>query len=221
MLMTRKLAMLIAATSVTTAIGIGVALMVRSPRAAHVGTVGTITPRTAIAPTGTGREQRLSPAAPPPTYPTATTVPPALPPATIRIPAIGLDASIVPVGLIPGSDSLQIPDIHHVGWYRLGPSPGQSGSAVLVGHIDGEGQPGIFWHLGQLTPGDQISITDNTDRTRTFRVTGRKQVAKTALPAELFSRAGPPRIALITCGGAFDTATRHYHDNVVVVATPT
>ena len=53
-----------------------------------------------------------------------------------------------------------------------------------------------------------------------FRVTGRQQVPKIELPAELFSRAGPSRIALITCGGAFDARTRHYRDNVVVVATP-
>ena len=52
-------------------------------------------------------------------------------------------------------------------------------------------------------------------------MTGRLQIPKTELPAELFSRAGPPRIALITCGGAFNTTTRHYQDNVIVVAAPT
>ena len=49
---------------------------------------------------------------------------------------------------------------------------------------------------------------------------GRQQVPKAELPAELFSRAGPPRLALITCGGAFNDTTRHYADNVVIVAEP-
>jgi hypothetical protein len=219
--MTRRLAIMLGALSVVVAIGIVVALMMRSPHAAHVSSLGTITPTTTTTPTISTAKPRPATAEPSATYPTATTVPPPLPPTTLRIPAIGLEASIVPVGLIPGTNSLEIPDIHHVGWYQLGPSPGQNGSAVLVGHIDGEGQPGIFWHLGQLTPGDQIVIADSTGRTRTFRVTGRQQVAKTALPAQLFSRAGPPRIALITCGGAFNYATRHYRDNIVIVATPT
>ena len=132
-----------------------------------------------------------------------------------------VDASIVAVGLDPGTNSLEIPDIDHVGWYRLGPSPGQTGSAVLVGHVDGNGRPGVFWHLGQLAPGDLITVSYDGTGPRDFRVTGRQQVPKTELPAELFSRAGPPRLALITCGGAFNTTTRHYQDNVVIVATPT
>jgi hypothetical protein len=89
-----------------------------------------------------------------------------------------------------------------------------------VGHVDGDGRPGIFWHLGQLAPGDRITIDYAGAGPRDFRVTGRQQVPKNELPAELFSRAGPPRLALITCGGAFDSTTRHYKDNVVIVAAP-
>jgi sortase (surface protein transpeptidase) len=218
--MRRRLAIIIGAVSIIAAVAITTTLVVRSPGVPRVSTLGTIAPRTTTAATVTTHTSRSSPPAPSATYPTATTVPVARPPATIGIPAIGVDASVVPVGLVPGTDTLQIPDIDQVGWYRLGPSPGQTGSAVLVAHIDGDGRPGVFWRLGQLTPGDRITITFRDTRSRTFRVTGRQQVPKTELPAELFSRAGPPRIALITCGGAFDTRTRHYRDNVVVVATP-
>jgi hypothetical protein len=217
--MTRRNAILIGAVSLIVASGIG-AFVVGSPSAPRVGTLGTITTPTTTQPTSAIRERNVAPASIPPTYPTATTVPPALPPTTIRIPAIGLDASIIPVGLVPGTSSMQIPDIDHVGWYRLGPGPGQTGSAVLVGHVDGGGRPGVFWRLGKLETGDNITIAYNGTKPLRFRVTGRQQVAKDELPAALFSRAGPPRIALITCGGAFNTATRHYDDNVVIVATP-
>jgi hypothetical protein len=215
--MKRRFAIITGAVSIIAAVAIATALVVRSP---GVPRVGTIAPRTTTAPTVTKRTSRSSPPAPPATYPTATTVPVPRPPATIGIPTIGVDATVVPVGLVPGTDTVQIPDIDHVGWYQLGPSPGQTGSAVLVAHIDGNGRPGVFWRLGQLAPGDRITITFRETRSRTFRVTGRQQVPKTELPAELFSRAGPSRIALITCGGAFDARTRHYRDNVVVVATP-
>lgn len=42
-----------------------------------------------------------------------------------------------------------------------------------------------------------------------------------ALPADLFVNSGPPKLALVTCGGPFDAATRHYLDNVIVWATLT
>jgi hypothetical protein len=45
--------------------------------------------------------------------------------------------------------------------------------------------------------------------------------AKTRLPPSLFDTAGPPRLALVTCGGPFDSATGHYLDNIIVWAVPT
>ena len=217
--MARRLAIAFGALSVVAAIGIAFALMVRSPPVSRVSTLGTISPLATKRPTATTSSvpSSIQQAAP---FPTATTVPFARPPATVKIGSIGVEASIVGVGLVPGTNNLQIPDIEHVGWYRLGPSPGQAGSSVLVGHVDGQGRPGVFWRLGRLTPGDIITVIDEGAVARNFRVTGRKQVPKAALPADLFSRAGPPRLVLITCGGAFDTTTRHYADNVVIVAAP-
>jgi hypothetical protein len=217
--MARRLAIAVGALSVVAAIGIAVALMVRSPTVARVSALGTISPSTTKPPAATTSPVRSSTrqAAP---FPTATTVPFAPPPTAVRIGSIGVDASIVGVGLVPGTNRLEIPDIEHVGWYRLGPSPGQAGSSVLVGHVDGQGRPGVFWRLGRLTPGDIVTVSYEGGIARNFRVTGRQQVPKTALPADLFSRAGPPRLVLVTCGGAFDTTTRHYTDNVVIVAAP-
>ena len=36
----------------------------------------------------------------------------------------------------------------------------------------------------------------------------------------VFTRVGPVRLHLVTCGGAFDRETGHYEDNLVVVAEP-
>lgn len=217
--MARRLAIVFGALSVVAAIGIAIALTVRLPPVARVSTLGTISPLGTKRPTAT-TSSVPSPTKQPAPFPTATTVPFAPPPTTVKIGSIGVEASIVGVGLVPGTNSLEIPDIEHVGWYRLGPSPGQAGSSVLVGHVDGQGRPGVFWRLGRLTPGDIITVSYEGAVTRNFRVMGRQQVPKAALPADLFSRAGPPRLVLITCGGAFDTTTRHYADNVVIVATP-
>jgi sortase (surface protein transpeptidase) len=137
----------------------------------------------------------------------------------LTIPTIGVTADVIGIGLEPGTNQLAIPDIDHVGWYELGPNPGDAGSAVLVGHVDGEGRPGVFWRLRDLVPGDVVTVHDATGA-HDFRITGLEQVAKPALSADLFSRAGPPRLVLITCGGEFDDTSGHYLDNVVVLATP-
>jgi hypothetical protein len=48
-----------------------------------------------------------------------------------------------------------------------------------------------------------------------------REYPKSTLPwSTLFSVGGPGRLALVTCGGAFDPATGHYADNVVAFALP-
>lgn len=141
-------------------------------------------------------------------------------PAELSVPAIGVNAEIVSVGVEPGTDSVEVPPITEVGWYRYGALPGDPGGSVLVGHVDGDGRTGIFWGLRGLEPGDKLTVKFDDGAIRSFVVTGRAEVAKPALPSGLFSRQGPARLALITCGGGFDQTTHHYLDNVIVVAVP-
>jgi len=53
-----------------------------------------------------------------------------------------------------------------------------------------------------------------------YVVTDVTQVPKAELPADVWARDGEPRLVLITCGGAFDSAAGHYRDNVVASARP-
>jgi len=216
--MGRRLALVIAALSLVLGAAVVVALLTRGSDHPHVRALGSLEPaRSAPVPSVPASSVPASSA---PTFPTATTVPPARPVTAVHLPAIGTDAPVVPVGVQSGTDDIEIPDIDHVGWYELGPSPGQQGSAVLVGHVDGDGRPGVFFDLGKLVPGDVVTVDFADGGRADFRVVGRQQVAKAALPADLFSREGDPRLTLITCGGAFDSSTGHYVDNVVVVAVP-
>lgn len=141
-------------------------------------------------------------------------------PVEVLIPAIGVDATVVPVGVVAGTNDVEVPPLREAGWYRYGPSPGEAGSSVLVGHVDGDGQRGIFWALRDLALGAPVTVRYADGTSRGFAVSARAEELKTALPPALFSRIGPPQLALITCGGAFDASTHHYLDNVVVVATP-
>jgi LPXTG-site transpeptidase (sortase) family protein len=142
-------------------------------------------------------------------------------PTSLRIPAIEVDAPIRGVGTDAAGDLEVIDDVEHVGWYRHGPSPGDDGSAVLAAHVDTAKEgPGVFFDLARVAVGDQLEVVLDDGTTATFVVDGLTRHAKADLPVdEIFSREGPPRVVLITCGGEFDTSRRSYSDNVVVTAT--
>ena len=142
-------------------------------------------------------------------------------PTSIAIPAIGVHAQIVAVGL-QADGAMQVPDPGQVGWYRLGPRPGAPGPAVLIGHIDSDSDPAVFFRLRQLRPGDQILIGQADGTTSRFLVGRLEQHPKTALPtSRIWTTATRPLLRLITCGGSFNHATHHYRDNLIVYASPT
>lgn len=140
-------------------------------------------------------------------------------PTSVTIDRLGLNGTtVVSVGVEPNGE-MTIPPPRDVGWYRLGPRPGEPGSAVLAGHIASQGIDGAFRHLDRLGEGDEIWVAFDDGTSLRFVVSHTFQVDKDELPIDdLFARSGPPRVALITCGGSFDYDARSYEDNVVVVA---
>jgi hypothetical protein len=144
-------------------------------------------------------------------------------PVAIRIDRIGVDHRIVSVGL-EDDGTMEIPaDVQEIGWYEPGVRPGEFGSAVLAGHVDSRAQGrGAFFALGSLDVDDDIVLIDADGAEQRWRVTARTRYPKDELPVdELFVWGGADRrLVLITCGGDFDRSSRHYSDNVVVLASP-
>jgi hypothetical protein len=145
-----------------------------------------------------------------------------VPPVRVEFPAIGVHAGIVPVGVQPHSTAMEIPtDVDVVGWYRFSSVPGAPGTSVLVGHVDSATQgSGAFFRIRELKVGSAIVLRMRDGTIRRFRVAARRIYPKGDLPAQTFRQFGPPELVLVTCGGAFDAATRRYAKNVVVYATP-
>ncbi len=139
-------------------------------------------------------------------------------PERVTIPAIGVDATLVPVGLKPDG-TVQTPAFGLAAWYRPGPRPGDGGPAVLLAHVDSRaGGPDVFHRLPELGQGDRVTV-HYRDAAVTFAVTATEQIAKASLPAErIWNDTRDPVLRLITCGGAFDAAAQSYLDNVVVYA---
>ncbi|HEY7597472.1 MAG TPA: class F sortase [Actinophytocola sp.] len=139
-------------------------------------------------------------------------------PERVTIPAIGVDAQLVPVGL-KGDGAVETPRFGLAGWYEPGPRPGDRGAAVLLAHVDSKADgPDVFYRLHELKRGDRVRVGYH-DATATFVVTDTEQVDKSALPTKrIWAATKRPVLRLITCGGEFDPAARSYRDNVIVYA---
>jgi hypothetical protein len=142
-------------------------------------------------------------------------------PVRITIPAIGVNAAVAEVGKNPDG-SIQVPPLtaHNLtAWYRYGPTPGQPGAAVIVGHVDSYTAPSVFYSLKYLHAGERIYIALADGRQPTFAVDQVQDAAKNHFPTRSVYGAVPyPGLRLITCGGSFDSASRHYLDNIIVYA---
>ena len=137
-------------------------------------------------------------------------------PVALRIPAIGVAVSLSTLGLNPDG-TVQVPtNFQEPGWFRLGPSPGQVGSAVILGHVDSRQGPAVFFRLRSLRAGDKVEVSLANGMVAHFVVTTVAMYPKEQFPArQVYASRGYSALQLVTCGGQFDTNTRSYLSNVV------
>jgi LPXTG-site transpeptidase (sortase) family protein len=138
--------------------------------------------------------------------------------ASLRIDPLGVDVPVTAVG-VEDDGELAVPGPADVGWYRFGPAPGEEGTTVLAAHVAYDGVDGVFRHLDDLEPGDTVVVDLAGGATMTYQVERVETYPKDGPPDALWWRTGPPRLALVTCGGTFDTERRSYDSNVVAWAT--
>jgi hypothetical protein len=145
-------------------------------------------------------------------------------PVRITIASLGIDAPVLPAVIDLKQGVLAVPaDIHKTGWWVDGATPhARTGSVVIAGHVDSAtAGAGAFFPLKQARPGEVVRVTSADGRTRSYRVVSVRRMLKANLPTEIWSQRGANRLYVVTCGGRFDTATRHYLDNIVLTAVPT
>ena len=141
-------------------------------------------------------------------------------PVSLTIPLIGVRTQLITLGLT-STGALQVPSTTSVaGWYTGSPRPGAIGPAIIVGHIDSFTGPGVFYRLSELKAGDRVYVKRADGTLVEFRVTSVQTYLKDQFPTEdVYGPVPDPELRLITCGGAFDAATGHYLNNIVVYAT--
>ena len=155
-----------------------------------------------------------------PPGPPAPAQPHGAPPARLRIPSIGVDTALGRLDL--NSDgTIQVPaDFNQAGWYARGPAPGETGPAVVLGHLDSYTGPAIFARLGSLRPGAEVVVLREDGSQLRFLVDRVASFSSDSFPTDQVYGATPgPALRLITCGGSFNVARARYSQNVVAFAT--
>ncbi|MFH8218182.1 class F sortase [Streptomyces sp. NPDC018057] len=141
-------------------------------------------------------------------------------PDRIRVPVIQVDAPVTPVGVdSDGWVAAPPPDDPNLaGWFNGAVTPGEKGTAVVVGHVDNTMGPAVFYGLGALKKGNHVEIHREDGRTAVFEVYGVEVFEKSDFPGDrVYGSKGTPELRLITCGGDYTKKTG-YQGNVVVFA---
>ncbi|MDR6978594.1 LPXTG-site transpeptidase (sortase) family protein [Streptomyces sp. 3330] len=144
-------------------------------------------------------------------------------PQRIDIPDLGVQAPVVARGLDAegGIDPPPFDQAGVVGWYADGAKPGARGTALLVGHVDTEARPAVFYKLSTLKAGETVRVVRDDGKVAEFTVDDVEVVQRDRFDAR---QAYGPRqqdraeLRLITCGGTFDRVSRSYTANVIVSA---
>jgi LPXTG-site transpeptidase (sortase) family protein len=140
-------------------------------------------------------------------------------PVRLKIPAIGVDTAIEYMGNTAGGDMAVPNSLVNAGWYKFGPLPGETGSAVIAGHVVGfKDEPGVFKQLDKLKAGDIILVTDAKGQTASFIVQSTKTYDPKQQHDEVFNSASGTHLNLITCAGDWDSSHQHYLKRLVVFA---
>jgi hypothetical protein len=142
-------------------------------------------------------------------------------PTAIDIPRIDAHSTLVATGL-NADGTLAVPPVSQpkqAAWFSGSPTPGEVGPSVVIGHINGNKQLGIFARLGELGPGDLVTVSRKDGTVARFVISHVDRVSKTAFPTgAVYGNTDGPELRLITCGGSFDPAAHSYRDNIVAYA---
>ena len=138
----------------------------------------------------------------------------------VEIPRIGVDSGLEQLSLDAATGVLDPPvEFMAAGWYKDGTVPGDTGPAVIAGHVDSVTAPAVFYRLGELVAGDEIRVTLSDGAVETFIVDSQQSAPKDAFPTQqVYGPTPTAQLRLITCDGDFNSSTGHYVDNLIVNA---
>jgi sortase A len=129
-----------------------------------------------------------------------------------------VDAPIEQVGVTSEGDMDVPKQQFDTAWYKLGPRPGEIGSAVIAGHKDWKnGESAIFADLHKLQPGDKVVVEDDRGLLITYVVRTSRGYNPDSDATDVFrSNDGRAHLNLITCEGLWDKNAKSYSQRLIV-----
>ncbi|WP_153183095.1 class F sortase, partial [Streptomyces sp. E5N91] len=122
-------------------------------------------------------------------------------PDQVSIPAIQVDAPVMGVGLDADGwvDAPPPEDPNLAGWFTGAVSPGEKGTAVVVGHVDNQQGPAVFYGLGALKKGNKVEVHRQDGKTAVFEIYGIEVFEKNNFPGDrVYGSKGSPELRVIT-----------------------
>jgi sortase A len=140
-------------------------------------------------------------------------------PVRLIIPKLTIDAKVLYMGLTPEGD-MAVPEnnFKDVGWYQYGARPGNVGTAVIAGHVNGKKERGVFLDLHKIAAGDVVQVMDDKNKLVSFVVREIRNYDQNDQPEEVFNSSQGSHLNLITCAGEWNAAEHRYPDRLVAFA---
>jgi hypothetical protein len=144
---------------------------------------------------------------------------PAIVPVQLRVPAVGIDASVQDVG-VTDDGSMDVPsNFSDVAWFAQGYQPGEFGHAVFDGHVSNVDSAAVFYNVENLLPGARIYVTGSDGTVLMFQVSAIESYGLDVAPLDsMFGPSDWPEVVLITCGGGWHEDTHLFDHRTVVYA---
>jgi len=141
-------------------------------------------------------------------------------PVRLKVPAANINTTFEPPLGLDEHGALAVPDGYEkVGWYKYGPTPGELGPAVIVGHVDSYEGPAVFFSLGQAKEGDKIYVEREDGSTAVFEITGYERIEQSEFPTtRVYGNINYAGLRLITCTGTYSHTAERYSHNLIVYA---
>jgi len=168
----------------------------------------------------TNKNQALSTVKPSPVAVAAYAVAPSLP-KYLKIPAIGVNARVLQVGVL-ASGALGTPDnVFDTAWYSGSSEPGQPGATLIDGHVSSWTSHGVFYNLHNLKAGDSIQIVKGDNTVVNYRVVKIQVYGANNVNMQAAITPITPSVSglnLITCTGQVIKGTSLFNQRVIVFA---
>jgi sortase A len=139
-------------------------------------------------------------------------------PVNLEISKIKVSAIFEPLGINSSGEMDAPKSPSSVGWYNLGPLPGDVGSSVVAGHSGWKGgAPAVFDDLYKLKKGDKLYVKNAKGDGLTFIVKNIKTYNPNDDAFDVFNSSDNiAHLNLVTCSGVWDTITKSHTKRLVV-----